>query len=135
MAPGEHSEKQEDDEKNLSKDTSKNELSDLSTADEKNLLDKSTESKSDDSIVVINESEELQDAILETVSTKRNASELNGKDNELDNNNRRDELNSSPLLTIASVASLSTYAMDTPLFDENNIIISDDEEFTFDNAL
>lgn len=126
-----------DEEKKSSHDNSKSILSDLNTTAGTNSLNNSLVSRSDESILMLKENDR-NESMVDTVATNRINIELNGND-ELDNNNHENEneTNSSPLLTIASVTSLSTYTMDDNqlLFDDSNIIISDDEEFTFDNAL
>lgn len=123
-----------DDSKNASHNNSKDILSDLNTTVEINSLNKSIVSNSNESIVMLDD-DVHNESKVDKVATHRNNIESNGN-NELDNNNHENESNSSPLLTIASVTSLSTYTMDNQLlFDDSNIIISDDEEFTFNNAL
>lgn len=115
----------DEDGKRQSMDTSKGTVSDLSTSDERN-VDK-TSDKLVDSVPL----NELARSGSSEPTSK--GAEANGEDKSNNNNHKN---SSSPMLTIASVKSLSNFTVDNRLlFDESNIIISDDEEFTFDNAL
>lgn len=93
-------------------------------------------SKLDDGLILI-EYDQNESSANNAKAPAKDLSKENDKSNQNNNNhksnNNHHENASGPMLTIASVTSLS---MDnTLLVEQSNIIISDDEEFVFDSDL